>query len=107
MHLPAVNVLTPHAVPCAQVTMAGRVKTAGKIRMKIAQSLSDLIYYSQSVPFQSFDVAQQSPYTHMSSWKEAQVCDDPVRYPLPWCRRALVALFRHASVGFVLCRVVL
>eukprot|EP00035_Acanthoeca_spectabilis_P015186 m.301463 g.301463 ORF g.301463 m.301463 type:complete len:1340 (-) comp16307_c0_seq7:110-4129(-) len=40
-------------------------------KMKIAESLSDLIYYSQSVPFHSWDVSQGSPYTVMSSWKEA------------------------------------
>lgn len=38
-------------------------------KMKIAESLSDLIYYSQSVPFHSWDVSQGSPYTVMSSWK--------------------------------------
>lgn len=49
---------------------AARVAASMKVRMKITKDLSDLIFYSQSVPFHKWDISQQSPYQVMSSWKE-------------------------------------
>jgi len=45
-------------------------KGKAKTKFKIAQTLSDIVYYSQSVPFSSFERSESDKYTCMSSFKE-------------------------------------
>eukprot|EP00040_Diaphanoeca_grandis_P017343 m.90271 g.90271 ORF g.90271 m.90271 type:complete len:1366 (-) comp26381_c0_seq1:90-4187(-) len=45
-------------------------KGKAKTKFKIAKSLSDIVHYSQSVPFSSFEQSTADRYTCMSSFKE-------------------------------------
>lgn len=58
-------------------TMVAAKKTTKK--MKIARSLSDLIYYVRSTPFVSFEESRKQPFYNMSSFgeKKAMVLANP------------------------------
>jgi len=68
-----------------------------KVKMRMTPELSDLIFYSQSVPFEDWETSKKAPYQFMSSWKEAVAMrtanSDDSRNWNEYCKRQLARVY--------------